>query len=99
VRTQNNGRMFSPFELDERAAEAAELLNHPLMGEALDSIHGRYLGILVQSNVGSPEAITAQVGLQVISFIRAHLQSVINDKKMNDKYSAPMARVREKNDG
>ena len=91
---QNEGKKLSDLEIDERAAEAETLLSHPLMGEAMGSIQADYLQLLMQSNAGSPEAMTAQVGLQIIDKFRAHLKSVINDKKMSEKY-----RRREKTNG
>ena len=75
----------SSYEIDERAAEAQMLLAHPLIEEAMVTLHRDFMAVLIQSTLGSQEAMTAQAGLQVIQGIRAHLQSLITDKKVNDK--------------
>lgn len=83
-----NQQQRSDYEIDERAAEAVTLLQHPLLGEAMGSIQDDYINVLKQSSAGSPEALTAQVGLQLIQKLRDFLNSTINDKKINDKHRA-----------
>ena len=77
---------LSDFEIDERAADAQTLLNHPLMEEAMMALHTAYITELLTTSIGSSEALTAQAGLQSIQRIRSYFESVVNDQKMNQKY-------------
>ena len=77
----------SDYEIDERAAEAKALLEHPLLQEAVNNIHRGAVAALISSGIGSQEAVMAQAMLQAIQAIHGHLEGMITDKKVNEKYS------------
>jgi hypothetical protein len=76
---------YSPLELEERAADARELLGHPLLLEATTELHHQYVAMLIQSELGSPQALMAQAGLKSIQHMRGQLESVITEQKMDKK--------------
>jgi hypothetical protein len=72
--------------VEERALEAAELLDNPLFKEALDEVYSRALGTLLNADVGSLTAGTAHATMRAIHDIRSQLEQYVTDHKMRLKY-------------
>lgn len=79
---------LSDYELDERAAEATALLNHPLLVEAFKAVHDEMVDRLKTTQIGSPEALGAQAGLQALILINNSLRSAITTRKLRQKYGS-----------
>ena len=73
----------SSYELDERAAEAAFLLNHPLLKEAFDSLQKNYVEQIIAAS--GDEMIEPHAKIRVLQEVKEHLQSIVSDKKIADK--------------
>lgn len=76
----------SLHELEERAAEAQSVLQHPLIGEALTEYTHQCMAALIGNPIGNPDSLAAQAGLQAVQSIQAHLVSVVNKYKVAKKY-------------
>lgn len=75
----------SSYDLDERAAEATFLVNHPLFKEAIATLRARYVDEIAATMTGSQEMISAHAKIKVLQDVCAHIKSIIDDKKMADK--------------
>ena len=75
----------SSYDLDERAAEATFLVNHPLLKEAFATLRAQYVNQITESLAGSPDLISAHAKVQVLREVEANIRSIITDKKMADK--------------
>lgn len=76
----------SNLQVEEKAAEAHALLNNPVLKGALDDIHSRTLGILLEAEVGSLTAGAAHATLKAITDIRKQLEQYVADHKVRQKY-------------
>lgn len=83
-------RKLQPHEIAERAAEARNLLNSPLMKEIFDELSSYYIQQLVQAEVGSLTAATLHASMKVINDVQGRLQSVQRDERF---LSQPRKRV------
>lgn len=79
-------KRLSDYEIEERAASARAFLNDPVIKEAFDSMHSRYMGTLLASDVGSLTATAAHAKLAALADFQAELISVITEKKIRDKH-------------
>jgi hypothetical protein len=75
----------SDYELDERAAEATFLLNHPILKEVFEELRHRYIDQVAASLTGSDDLMAAHAKLRVLHEVHNHIQSLIRDKQMKDK--------------
>lgn len=75
----------SSYDLDERAAEATFIINHPLLKEAIDALRARYVDEIAAALTGSQDMISAHAKLKVLQEVHSHIKSIIDDKKMADK--------------
>jgi hypothetical protein len=82
---QQNPQRRSDYELDERAAEAAFLLNHVLFKEAMSTLQERYIAQISASKVGSDDLLSAHAKLKVLSEFYEHFRQIVTDKQMADK--------------
>ncbi len=67
---------------DERAADAKELLDHPLLQEVMEKLEADATAILIAAGPGSPNALSNHYRIQAIRAIRAELISMVEDPKM-----------------
>lgn len=77
---------LSDFQIDERAAEARNLLENTLLNEALDTIYSKAVTQLLNVDVGSLTAATAHAMMKAIPAVRSQLESYVNDAKMRQKH-------------
>jgi hypothetical protein len=77
---------LSNLEVEEKAADAAEILNHPAFKSALNDIYSRAEGTLLEADIGSLTAGAAHATMKAITAIRKQLEEYINDHKMRQKY-------------
>ena len=77
---------LSNLEVEEKANEAAHILQHPVFREAVDDIYSRAEGILLSAEVGSLTASAAHATMKAIADISRQLEEFINDHKMRQKY-------------
>lgn len=75
----------SEYEIDERAAEATFLINHPLMREAFDMLHSVYVNEMTATQPGGPESVAAHAKVKVLQEVELAIRSIIMDKKLADK--------------
>ena len=94
--SSTNPKSLSDYEIDDRAAEATVLLNHPLVGEALERMDNNAMATLLTEPAGSLKSIEAQVSLKVTRGIKNHLQHVINDQKLRRARQERQAQTRDK---
>jgi|SoiMethySBSTD1v2_1073268.scaffolds.fasta_scaffold30868_6 hypothetical protein len=78
--------MKDQFQLDERAAEAKNILNSPLFQEAIRKMREHHIARLMQAVVGSDEAKEAHAMLKVVSEFEVNFQSIMTDQKMDQYY-------------
>jgi len=78
---------LSDLEIDNKAAEAQTILDHPVFNEAMEKVYSRALGTLLTAEVGSLTASTAHAIMIAVRNIRSELTQFISDKKMRQKYS------------
>lgn len=83
--TQNPPPRRNNYELDERAAEATFLLNHPMLREVFEGLAERYMAQISASAVGSEDLMAAHAKFKVLHEVKSDLQGIVNDKKMADK--------------
>jgi len=67
---------------DERAADAKELLDHPLLQEVLEKLEREATEALLSAGPGSPVALSAHYRILAVRAIRAELISLVEDPKM-----------------
>jgi len=72
----------SEYELDERAAEARFVLNNAIFQEAVASLREQYIKNLMNSRVGTEEALMAHARLIVLEEFIAQIGSALTDQKM-----------------
>lgn len=77
---------LSDLEIDNRAAEAQELLNNPVFKSAFDDVYSRALGTLLNADIGSLTASTAHATMKAIQDVRKQLEDYVTDKKMRDRF-------------
>jgi len=77
---------LSDLQVDERAAEAQELLNNSVFKSALDDVYSRATGTLLNADVGSLTASTAHATMKAIRDVKKQLEDYVNDKKMRDRF-------------
>lgn len=77
---------LSDLQIDERAAEAQELLDSSVFKDALEDVYSRALGTLMNADVGSLTASTAHATLKAIRDVRSQLEEYVSDKKMRDRF-------------
>ena len=70
------------LQRDERAAEARELLDNPLLQEILDSEEREATERLLALPPGAPAGMAEQYRVQAIRAIRADLIRLVDDPKM-----------------
>jgi hypothetical protein len=75
-------RPLSDYEVDEKAASATAILNDPIISEAINNLHQKYVEELIASGVGSPEALSAQAGMKMLVDFKSELQSMITERQM-----------------
>ena len=78
--------MKDQHQLDERAAEARNILNSPLFQEAIRNMREQYIARLMQAVVGSDEAKEAHAMLKIINEFKANFTSIMTDQKMDQYY-------------
>ena len=90
--TENNqhqqpskGRL-SDHEVEEKSADAREILYHPVFKGAVEDVYSRAEGILLEAEVGSLTASAAHATMKAITDIRNQLEQYVNDYKMRKKY-------------
>ena len=76
---------MSDYDLDERAAEATFLLNHPIFKEVFEILRHRYIEQISASFTGSNDMLSAHAKLRVLHEVQSSIEALINDKKMADK--------------
>lgn len=74
----------SDYEVDERAANAQEILNNPIIVEAIDNLRKKYHTALLSAMIGSADAIAAHAGVQMVEGFQNELRSMVTDKVMRD---------------
>jgi hypothetical protein len=78
---------LSNFQVEERAAEAEMLLQNAVLKTALDDIHSRAMGTLMEADVGSLTAGAAHASIKAITDLRNQLKQYIADHKMRQRYN------------
>jgi len=71
--------MLRPDEIEERAAEARNLLNSPVLKQAMEDTRQEYLRQLIQADVGSLTAATAHASMKVLEGVLQQLQVYVNE--------------------
>jgi len=89
---------LSDLEIDERAAEAKAILANPVFVSALNDIHSRAYGTLLNADVGSLTATTAHATLKAIRDIRGQLEYYITDQKMRQRYGSGAQKPKQEED-
>lgn len=77
---------LSDLEIDNKAAEAKDLLANPLLQEALGTVYSAAVQQLLNADVGSLTAATAHAMMKTIPAVRTQLESYINDAKVRTKF-------------
>ena len=77
---------LSDFQIDERAAEARDILHNPVFQEAMDDIYSRAVGTLSNVEVGGLTATSAHATMKAIIDIKMQLEQYITDHKMRRKF-------------
>jgi len=84
---QGSKPRLSNLQVDERAAEAQDLLTNPVLKGALDDVYSRALGTLLNADVGSLTASTAHATMKAIRDVKKQLEDYITDKKMRERFN------------
>lgn len=72
---------LQPHEIAERAAEARNLANSPVMKEIFAELEDYYVQQLIQADVGSLTAATLHASMKVLQDVQGRIQSVIRDER------------------
>ena len=75
----------NPLQLDERAAEARNILTSPLYKEVLGKMEQDFTDRMRNSRIGSEESQAAHAMLKVLAEFDANFRSIINDQKMAEQ--------------
>ena len=77
---------LSDYQVDERAAEAQELLDNSVLKDALEDVYSRAVGTLLNADVGSLTASTAHATMKSVRDVKKQLEDYVTDKKMRDRF-------------
>jgi predicted DNA-binding ArsR family transcriptional regulator len=78
--------MKDQHQLDERAAEAKNILNSPLFKEVLEVQRNWCVNRLRECKVGSDDANEAHAMLKTVDMFETSFRSIIADQKMDQYY-------------
>lgn len=70
------------LQLDERAAEARNILNSPLYKEVLEKMEQDFTDRMRNAPIGSDKSTEAHAMLKVLAEFQANFVSIIMDQKM-----------------
>jgi hypothetical protein len=87
METPDQKPRLTNYEVEEKAIEAEGLLANPVLVSALDDIHSRHMGTLLESDVGSLTAGAAHASIKAITDLREQLKQYIADHKVRQKYN------------
>jgi hypothetical protein len=87
METPDQKSRLNNYEVEERAMEAEALLVNSVLNSALDDIHSRHMGTLLEADVGSLTASAAHASLKAITDLRNQLKEYIADHKVRQKYN------------
>lgn len=73
------------LEIEERAAEARNILNSQAFNWVFVELQQEYLNELIQADVGGLTAATAHARMKVLGDVRARFESFITDQLMQSK--------------
>ena len=73
---------FDLLQRDERAAEAKELLDNPLLQEIFRRLEEEAVEQLTRAGPGSPQALAEHHRLQALRAIHADIIRLVDDPKM-----------------
>lgn len=76
---------LQPHEIEERAAEARNILNSEAFKVVIDAVHNRCIQTLLSEPVGSLTAASAHATMKALTEIKGELQSQINDETILHK--------------
>jgi hypothetical protein len=81
----NNRRVLSAQEIEDRAADARALLGSKVFKDALADTEAEYVRQLIQADVGSLTAAAAHASMKVLDGVRNTLQTYINEATMQQR--------------
>ena len=86
LQTDSKPRL-SNREVEEKAADATEILHHPVFKDAMNDVYSRMEGILLEADVGSLTASAAHATMKAIIAVRNQLEQYVTDHKLRQKYN------------
>jgi hypothetical protein len=78
-------RRLSPQEIDERAAEARNIIASPFFQMMFAELEQEYVNQLIQADVGELTASTAHASIKVLAHVKSKLQSYIDDVALRNR--------------
>ena len=91
--SQDKDRPFPPEpvvpsnqDVEEKAIQSNELLNNPVLQEAINDIYSRAAGMLLKSEVGSLTAQQQHAMMKATFDLRKQLEHYVDDAKVRQKY-------------
>lgn len=78
-------KQLSAIEIEERAAEARNILNSPTMKSIWEELQAEYTEQLIQAEVGGLTASTAHASMKVLRDVQSRLQTYVTDQQFNTR--------------
>lgn len=78
-------RKLNEQDLEERAAEARNFLNSPIINEMFEEIRQECLDIFTQAEVGDLTAARAHGIIKALELVRGKMQTYVDAKKFHRK--------------
>jgi ABC-type microcin C transport system duplicated ATPase subunit YejF len=73
------------MEIEERAAEARNIINSPTMQAVFEELNAEYTEQLIQAEVGGLTASTAHASMKVLRGVQMRLQSYVTDQQIQSR--------------